>query len=551
VTQDAASSYDLRWYLTVIWRRKFVILPVIVLIPLITYLSAKSPPPSYKASATVLLNRQSQGLSGLNDPTLWDPARTTRTQAQIARMPEVAKRVVAASGVSGLSPGGFLADSSVSSDPDNDLLTFRARAANPALARRFANLYARKYIAYRSELDTKALREASRLATRQLAQLRRHGLGPSTNVYQLLFQRQQQIAQAETLQASNSLLVRKAGSAGKVAFGSTRNLILAGGLAVILALGLAFVANTLDTRVRSVDDLVASLRLKLLGTIPKSRSYTRRRRRLVMLHDPGSEQAEPYRMLRASLDVARPADSNMVMVTSAVWAEGKTTVAANLALAMARAGKRVILVDLDFYRPALERLFSLPVTPGLTDVAAGTVQLQEAVRRVPLDSSTAHVPGPGPAFSEPNGSARGGSRGLGTTFSEPNGSARAGSLEVLAAGAPWDGSGDFIATQAFQVAMERVRHRADVVIADGPPLLLSGDALALSALLDSVLIVSKLGALKQRQVLELERVLRSCPALKLGIVVTSVPKHGTEYYARRSYARQRVPGGEMQRELIE
>ena len=527
---DPDSGPDLRWYLGVLWRRKLVILPLVVLLPLTTYLLMKPGPTTYEASATVLLNRQSQGASEIGDPTLWDPARTIRTQSEIARLPEVASRVIEESGLRDRDAGSFLATSSVIADEENDFLVFHARDAAPSVAVRLANLYAAKYIEFRRELDTAALREAARELTDQLEQLRRQGVEPDSQAYQTLISRRQQLETAETLQSSKALLVRPAAAAGQVVSGERRSVWLALGLGLILGLGLAFLIETLDTRVRSVNDLVRRLGLPLLGTIPRPSRSVRRDRRLVMIHEPDNPAAEPYRMLRASLEMSRPSDHRAIMVTSAVEAEGKSTTAANLAVAMARAGQHVALVDLDLYRPGLERWFRLPPRPGLTDVALGKVPLSDALREVPLAS---HV----------------GGRVLGdSVLVSQNGRASSGKLEILPRGTPPESPGEFIATRGFESALEELRARADVLIVDGPPLLLSGDGLMLSMKLDGMLVIARVNVLKQGQVDELERILASCPATKLGLVVTGTPAQGGSYYYYRYHGRERA---EPQRELAE
>src|SRR5205823_13000614 len=94
------------------------------------------------------------------------------------------------------------------------------------------------------------------------------------------------------------------------------------------------------------------------------------------------------RMLRTNLEFASLArQPRTIMVTSAVEGEGKSTTAANLAVALARAGRRVRLVDLDLRRPALDRLFSLEGRPGVTDVALGRVHLQKAITKIAIPSA--------------------------------------------------------------------------------------------------------------------------------------------------------------------
>ena len=526
------SAPDLRSYLSVVWRQKFVILPLVVVLPLVVHLRSDPPAATYEASATVLLNRQSQGLSGLPDPTLWDVSRMIRTQAQLARMPEVARHVADAAQLPGLDAGAFMGKSSVSSDDtENDLLVFSVRDEEPQIAVRLANLYAAKYIEFRRELDTKALRESARLVAQQMEEMNRQGIDPMSQAYQALLSRQQQLETAESLQASNALLVREATSAARIGSRERRTLILALGLGLILGLGLAFLIDTLDTRIRSTEDLTMGLGLPLLGTIPPPRRRLRQQRKLAMLHDEDGAGAEPYRILRARIEMALPDDCRSFMVTSALEGEGKSTTAANLAVAMARAGQHVILVDLDLHRPGLERWFRVPTIPGATDVAMERVSLREALRTVPL---------PRPKLSSLP-------ERMGLAEVSTNGRGGGGTLEILTAGSLTVGPEEIIRTSAFERALAEMRARADIVVVDGPPLLLSGQAVSLCAKLDGLLVVSRLNLVREKQLAELSRILASCPATKLGLVVLGAPGPAPTY----AYGYRARGAREHQRQLTE
>src|ERR671933_1075164 len=98
-----------------------------------------------------------------------------------------------------------------------------------------------------------------------------------------------------------------------------------------------------------------------------------------MLADPNSIHAEAFRVLRTNLDFFNlEHGARTIMVTSALEEEGKSTTVANLAVALSRAGQRVVLVDLDLRRPTLDRYFEFGGGPGLTDVVLGRAKLAPA-----------------------------------------------------------------------------------------------------------------------------------------------------------------------------
>jgi Mrp family chromosome partitioning ATPase len=206
-------------------------------------------------------------------------------------------------------------------------------------------------------------------------------------------------------------------------------------------------------------------------------------------------------MLRTNLEfVQLEAPTRCIMVTSAVEAEGKSTTAANLAVTLARGGKRVVLVDFDLRRPFLDRFFPAGKHPGLTNVALGYASLDQALIKVPL-------------VERKEVGWKNGSNG--------NGSARVdGLLEVLTSGPVPPNVDDFVGTKAVADILEALKHRADVVVVDATPLLVVGDAMSLATAVDAMLVVTRIKVVRRPMLKELRRVLDAVPARKLGFVLT-------------------------------
>jgi Mrp family chromosome partitioning ATPase len=303
-----------------------------------------------------------------------------------------------------------------------------------------------------------------------------------------------------------------------------QNDYLAIGAGIIIALALAFLVDALDTRIRSADDLAAELRLPLLGGLRERRSMGRRER-LVMLDAPTSASAEMFRILRSTIEAGPAFDRQRVlMVTSALAGEGKSTTAANLAIAMARAGRRVVLADLDLNRPRLEKLFRLPPGPGVTDVLLAKARLEDALVRITLPPAGRQQPADGLEESGNGGRRDGG-------YGSRNGSSSGGTLDVIRAGERVTHTGDFLLTPTLAELFSRLAIQGDLVVVDGPPLLLSADALTLSSHVDALLLVARANTLRREQIGQVKRALAVAPAAKLGLVVVGdMGSQAGQYY---------------------
>jgi non-specific protein-tyrosine kinase len=222
-----------------------------------------------------------------------------------------------------------------------------------------------------------------------------------------------------------------------------------------------------------------------------------------MLDEADGPEGEAYRMLRTNIDLVNlDADARTIMITSAVEEEGKSTTLANLALVYARAGRRVLLADLDLRRPSLAQRFELAAAPGVTEVVAGRIALEDALQRVPLRDGV-------------------------------------GRLDVLTSGAIPGNPGELVASGALDGLIEHMRARADIVLIDGPPMLLTGDTLTLSTKVDALIVTARSRVVRRPMLRDLARLLAASPTTKLGVVVTGATSQVTRGYYGHYASRQR------------
>jgi succinoglycan biosynthesis transport protein ExoP len=520
---DARHDATLRDYVRVVRRRKWIILQALLLVPIAAVLFSLRQDAVYEASADVLLSRQNLAatLNGLQDPTVYQQAdRIAQTQAELAGSPTVAQRTLAQLGLADRTTAELLASVTVEPKQNADMLEIRVQDRDPDLAARIANEYARQYTLYRLELDTAPIDRALDGVREQIDVLEARGEN-SSDLYGSLVDREQELQTIRALQTRNTEVVRGASAGAQVQPRPLRNAFLGLALGLVLGIGLAFLWEALDTRVRTAEEVAERLGTSLLARLPEPPRRLRTDDRLVMLAEPGGVQAESFRMLRTNLEFANlERGARAIMVTSAVQGEGKSTTVANLAVALARAGKRVVLVDLDLRRPYLHRFFDLYGRPGLTDVALGHASLHEALTPIAMTN---------PAYKHTAAALENGKE-------NGNGSGRVdGLLELLTSGPTPPDAGEFVGSRALGDILIRLRARADVVLVDAPPLLHVGDAMTLSARIDAVVVVTRLKIVRRAMLNELHRVVASSPAPTLGFVLTGAELE--EGYGQYGYGR--------------
>jgi succinoglycan biosynthesis transport protein ExoP len=486
--------------------------------------------PRYEASSQVLISRTNLGnvLTGTPDPTAqeFDFNRIIQTQANLARVPRVAQRTLQSIVVTDRTPQDFLDSSQVTTDPNTDILTLTVQDGDRRLAVRLASAYAREFVGYKRdatvnrleglqkdlEAELETLKPLSALAAQDRAQLRR-------------------IRNLISLGDSSTSVVQTAREARQIQPTPLRTALLGALLGLMLGIALAFFVDLLDTRLRRSEEIEEALGLPLLGRLSAPPRALRKKDRIVTLEQPDGPDAEAFRVLRTNLafaDIDRRARS--IVVSSAIQGEGKSTTVANLAVTLATAGRRVILVDLDFRRPYVERFFGLPISPGATDVILGEAQLDDALATIKLR------PGPAKRAAMPAGNTNGNGHaagnghsngnGNGNGHANGNGAASAGSLKVLTAGELPPNVGEFVSSAALRGLLDTLRDRCDVLLMDTPPMLQVGDAIALTQHVDALVLVARLGVVRRQMVDEVKRTLEASPVAVLGVVITDAGADG-------------------------
>jgi capsular exopolysaccharide synthesis family protein len=328
----------------------------------------------------------------------------------------------------------------------------------------------------------------------------KEGLDRSEKRSDLVTDRIMELSVSEDVGALNITVVEPA-EAGEMPTSPKRSRTLGTGmmLGLMLGLGLAWLRDFLDHRLRSADEITALLELPLLGVLPHvSGKHDRAFAGQMVATRPRSEIAESFRTLRTAIYFGLPeGQAKTILVTSPSPADGKSTVASNLAIAMAQTDQSVLLIEADFRKPTQKTIFKLEVKTGFSKVFTDQAPLDEAIMATEIKGLSVLLCGPIP----------------------PN------PVEILN-------------SAAFRQALEELSQRFDKIIIDAPPVVPVADARVLGALCDITLLVLRAEKSTRRHALGARDELVSLGARILGVVVNSAPQGKGAYgYGRYGYGR--------------
>jgi succinoglycan biosynthesis transport protein ExoP len=497
----------------------------LVIVPLAAVAASLRQSAVYESSADVLLRYQSlpSALSGITDPNSYsyfiDPVRSTDTQLQIAELPLLAGRVDAALRKRGITTdaGGAI---SVESVTDTDLLRFTAETGDQRTATAIAGEYARQFTRYHKQLDTSSISDAVRGLQARIDTLEAEGTARARTEAADLRSKVDQLQTLLTLQTSNAVVVRVPTGAAKIRPTPRKYGELGIVLGLVLGIGFAFLREAFDTRLRTAEQISGTLKLAQLGRLPAPPRALDKNRQLIMLEQPSSVGADAFRRLRMNLEFASiDKQSQVVMFTSALAQEGKSTTVCNLAVAMALAGKTVAVVDLDLHRPTVSKFFDIGREhPGLTNVVLGDTNIDAALKPVALEGSSG---------------------------GESAGRRTAGTLFVLPAGVLPPDPGEFVGLEGVGRVIAALRERVEVILLDTPPLLAVGDGLTIARYTDAIVALVRAEQARRPVTGELSTVLSRLPAVKLGFVLagtSGVDAPGYYGYGYQDYSRPSQTG---------
>ena len=465
---SAEQAPTIRDYLEVLRRRKWIILlfTCLVVAAAVAYTFTRTP--IYQSEAQVLV--QPFSLEAENAATPEDVS--LETEALIATSPAVAQ--IAAKSIGSDDAAALLDNLTVSVAPDTSVLVFLYAHRDPQEAAGRAQAFADAYVENRTEqsqsrietlassiqrqidvyqvrldeiqaeiaasddeTETAALTDQANTISQQMAfeQTKLFSLAsPSTiDVGQVLFAAETPTKPSSPTPVTNMLLALLVGLAGGV--------------------GLAFLRERLDERLKGRSDLESASGVPVLTLVPHVAAWKHTQNAYLVTHEePQSVASESYRTLRtAVLFTSSQSEIKTLMIASANEQEGKTSTSANLAMVLGQAGKRVVVVSGDLRRPRLQSFFGVNPRRGMTNVLAGEVKVSEVLQPV------GDLPG---------------------------------NVRLLSSGPIPGNPAELLGSDAMVELLQELRESADFVIIDYPPVLAVADAMIIARACDGVVLVA-------------------------------------------------------------
>lgn len=527
-TTDAAAIF------APIWRRKWLILIVGVLVGVGTYLYYRHEPDVF-AARTQLYFGSAAEQSGVLNSTL---GRTSLSTTQIADQAALINSTIGEVVRRQLREKHDRADRAelrgkvhAKSSSGSDFIDISAEAHSPAAAAALANAYAAAYIKRHEEGYQRAIRAAIAVARRQLIRVEADEQAPAgapkgkgssssrNNGLAGLAALQAATLSAKVSQLESDLTVSSVQqvtpatprTAQLVSPTPKRNAIFGFVIGLVLAAIAVYATNRFERRLRSLGDVEAAFQTQILAVLPRVKTP-------VVLAEGGPRPAdpllEPLRGLHTSLQLGdmlehdKRSPPRLILFLSADTDDGKSTLVADLALVQRDAGARVAVIEADLRRPVLANLLSVSAPRGLAEVLAGAVTFEGAMQDVGLLGSDLQAE-----------SARA-VAGVSTVAQARH----TGSLSLLAGGAEAANPPALLASAAMGELLRSAAADFDQVLIDAPSLQVS-DAMPLLRAVDGIVIVARMGHTREASAERLTQLLsRSATAPVLGVVANAVSR---------------------------
>lgn len=524
---------ELRDYLRVVSHRKWIILQSIVVVAAVALVASLLQRPVYEGETHLLILQRSAGPNIFGDVLsdwTFQPERRLQTQAELVRIRPIAETVIRQLNLRE-TPETLLRRVKVEPAGQTDLIQIKVTDSDPRKAADIANAVAGAYVAWSRASNQAAIKAARETVAAKLEEAREELFGVAkeitkrrsegktvpeelqaqlrvgTGLFVTLSEKLEQLTINENLERGLGQVVAPAVLPERpIRPKPLLNTLLGLLVGAVLGVGGAFLAEYLDNTVKTVEEAQRHYGVPVLARLPADSGPDKAAYEIVLESRPNSAAAEAYRSLRTALEYLNFDGSvRRILVTSAAPQEGKSTTIANLAVAIAQTGKRVLVIEGDFRRPTADRFFRVASEVGLSDVLTGQASLKAAIQ----------------------------------TCGVPN-------LGVLPSGPLPPNPSELLGSATMRSVLDHAAQVADFVLVDSPPVLAVTDCAVLAPLVDGILLVAQAGTSTREGAERAVQVLRGAETRLLGLVLNNVPTtdtYGYRYYEYYNKIRGRSGAG--------
>ncbi len=520
---------ELKDYLRVTNRRKWWIIATILAVTSIALIySLLFQDKVYEATSRIIVREKPLGSDIFSTLDLEDmstqPERSIQTQVELIRSKNLAAQVIEALQLQ-LSPNELMKKLKVEPLSKTNIIEIKIKDRRPELARDIANQYVIKYQEWRRSENVKEVAAARTEVWDALQKTKDEAIALSREIEQRFGSQpvpeelkvEQQIAfnyyvdlqrtyrelviNEELMSGGLEILTDEDAPSKPVEPQPVRAGLLALLVGSVLGFALAFLVNYLDDTVEGREEAERLFDAPVLGEIPRSPEIRAdSRSNIVMISSPRSATSEAFRALRTNIQyINYELKSKVILITSSGPGEGKTFVTANLGVALAEAGHKVLIVCADMRKPGLHGCFHLHNKAGLSTVLIGKGEMEDFLAS--------------PGF--------------------PN-------LKVLTSGPLPPNPSELLGSRRMKEALEKARSRFDFVLMDTPPVLATSDTAVLGPRVDGVIIVINAGSSRRDEAKKSRELLSQVKTRILGTVLNNVTHaHAYGYYYYYHYSQQR------------
>lgn len=502
--------------------------------------------PTYTSSALILsdVNTASESVLGsFFSAAMFDPDRFIKTQAEIIQTENVAQGVEArlsesyAMKLDQLALGSeedvyipefvpgtseLMGTVSVAQHERTNVFEIDVTTTDPYLARDIAQAYAEEYINNRQLAAIRQISEARQVVWNRIqeleqdieevsrrideyggenipAELQAEG-SRAISLWTSLYEKYMSLKISEQLQQRGLEIIENAKVGGQVGPRPFRNAILGILVGLLLGIGLAFLWEYLDDTLKTREDFEKYYDCPIVGEIAYTPPENGEEYEIIYFSRPSLPALEGYRSLRTNVQFLNMEKNvKTILITSASPEEGKSTVLVNLAAALSEMGKRVVIVEADLRRPTLQKYLGISakggvsgsmMENGLTSVLAGTASLKDSLCKTEY----------------------------------PN-------LWVLLSGIKPPNPSELVSSHRMENLIKEIAAQVDYVLVDAPPILAISDAVAISPMVDGVLLVANYGLADRDSSRHCVSLLHKVKAEVLGLIINNVtPMERYGYY---------------------